>query len=209
MQNLHSRRFQLFGFLKILMRMTNCKLINMMFKVKNDPGNKNCKLPMGLKPTMSKNQLQTPNSSSLTFLLQISVRTLLLVLLWMTPAPRKHLGSERSPHWSLNQSIYCPYQSTLAFQQPLTNKKLHCQVTEKPSAINSSLKHIRGMLLREKCKASSKAPAGRTYPCWVNHAFWCSCGAWGIHDKERMAERQLLKLQLGSLVSFPSGKEVF
>lgn len=64
---------------KGLMRMTYSELKHeVKFKVKNYPDNKNCKLPMGLKLTMSKNQLQASNSSSLAFLLQVSVRPLLL-----------------------------------------------------------------------------------------------------------------------------------
>jgi len=38
--------------------------------VKTILGNKNCRLPMGLNLTVSKNQFQAHNSSSLAFLLQ-------------------------------------------------------------------------------------------------------------------------------------------
>ena len=57
-------------------------------------------------------------------------------------------------------------------------------------------------------RAHPGATWAETYPCRVHHALGRSGRARREHNEERVAEGQLLELQLGHLVPFPGGKKV-
>lgn len=48
--------------------------------------------------------------------------------------------------------------------------------------------------------AAMKSRGGVSHPSRVDHAFRSARRARGVHDEERVAERKLLKLQLGQLI---------
>lgn len=59
------------------------------------------------------------------------------------------------------------------------------------------------------CGGTAQAPGGgETYPGRVHHALGRSGRAGRKHDEERVAEGQLLELQLGRLIPVPGRKEV-
>lgn len=58
------------------------------------------------------------------------------------------------------------------------------------------------------CHLHQQGVPEQTYPGRVHHALGCSRCARRKHDEERVAEGQLLELQLRGLVALPGGQEI-